>query len=311
MIRATGLNKGFAAVQALRDLDLHVRRGECYGLLGPNGAGKTTAINILSTVLRPDSGSIQIDDRDLANDTQAVKRRIGVVSQELALYEELSALDNLLFWGALYGLNEAELRHSAEDKLRLVGLADRANEPVKNYSGGMKRRVHIASALVHQPALLFLDEPTVGIDPQSRNHIYEVLEQLRGSGLTILYTTHYMDEAERLCDRIGIIDHGQIIAEGALAELQKMHGRNVNIFVRAVGDWDAAWPCLLGDFGERVKRDDHAQNLISLEPKSIQEDIAKLMSICSNSGLEIQSLEVEQANLESIFLELTGKELRD
>ena len=298
-------------MQALRDLDLHVRRGECYGLLGPNGAGKTTAINILSTVLRPDSGSIQIDDRDLASDTQAVKRRIGVVSQELALYEELSALDNLLFWGALYGLNDAELRHSAEDKLHLVGLADRANEPVKNYSGGMKRRVHIASALVHQPALLFLDEPTVGIDPQSRNHIYEVLEQLRGSGLTILYTTHYMDEAERLCDRIGIIDHGQIIAEGALAELQKMHGRNGNIFVRAVGDWDAAWPSLLGGFGERIKRGEHAQNLVSLEPKSIQEDIAKLMSICSDSGLEIQSLEVEQANLESIFLELTGKELRD
>src|SRR5690554_5727864 len=206
MIEVKNLKKSFSDKEVLKGLSFSIQNGEFYGLLGPNGAGKTTTISILSSLLPTEFGKIRIDNLDLKTDTNKIKRIIGVVPQEIALYNELSAMENLKFWGSLYSITGKELHHRATELLQLVGLEERKDEKVKNYSGGMKRRINIAAALVHKPKILFMDEPTVGIDPQSRNLIYEIIEKQKKEGVTIIYTTHYMEEAERFCDRIAIID---------------------------------------------------------------------------------------------------------
>ena len=221
MISVSNLSKKYDSQQALNGINFEIKEGEFFGLLGPNGAGKTTTISIMSTILEPSGGVVKIDGLDVASKSAECKRRIGVVPQEIALYNELSAYQNLLFWGSLYDVPKPELKKRIEEILKLFGLWDRKDDKVKTYSGGMKRRINIASALLHQPKVLFMDEPTVGIDPQSRNLIYEVIEKLHKDGMTIVYTTHYMEEAERFCDRIAIIDNGQIIAQGSLNELKK------------------------------------------------------------------------------------------
>ena len=209
---ATDLHKGFDSVQAVDGVSFAIRRQEIFGLLGPNGAGKTTTLRILSTVLRPDGGDVTIGGHSALSESLRVRQQIGVCPQEIALYEELSAIDNLVFFGKMAGLGGAQAKERAFDILNRVGLTDRAKGAVGKFSGGMKRRLNIAVALMNTPALLMLDEPTVGIDPQSRSHIFDTILQLRDEGMTVLYTTHYMEEADRLCDRIGIIDSGRLIA---------------------------------------------------------------------------------------------------
>ena len=223
-LTASGLSKRFDGVQAVDDVSFSLRKQEIFGLLGPNGAGKTTTIRMLSTVLRPDEGDVLIGGRSVTREADAVRRLIGVCPQELALYPELSATDNLVFFGRMSGLGGKEAKERAHELLDRVGLESRAKDAVAKFSGGMKRRVNIAIALMNSPALLFLDEPTVGIDPQSRNHIFDTVLSLRDSGMTVLYTTHYMEEADRLCDNIGVMDHGNIIAMGAPAELKAQIG---------------------------------------------------------------------------------------
>lgn len=221
---ARDLRKSFNGIRAVDGVSFTIRRQEIFGLLGPNGAGKTTTIRMLSTVLPPDSGDVTIGGHSVIRESDEVRKLIGVCPQELALYPELSALDNLVFFGRMAGLGGREAKEAADVNLELVGLRDRAKDAVAKFSGGMKRRVNIAIALMSRPQLLFLDEPTVGIDPQSRNHIFETVLKLRDEGLTVLYTTHYMEEADRLCDRLGIMDHGQLMALGTPAELKAQLG---------------------------------------------------------------------------------------
>ena len=224
MLTATNLTKSFHDFQAVDDVSFQIRAQEIFGLLGPNGAGKTTTIRILSTILPPDGGDVSIGGYSVTDDGDEVRKLIGVCPQELALYPELSAADNLIFFGRMAGLSGSDAKSAAQENLERVGLQDRARDKVDDFSGGMKRRVNLAIALMGRPSLLFLDEPTVGIDPQSRNHIFETVEELRDAGMTVLYTTHYMEEADRLCDRLAVMDHGRIIRIGTPNALKSEFG---------------------------------------------------------------------------------------
>ena len=219
MISVQGLSKRYARNVAVDNISFEVQKGQIVGFLGPNGAGKTTTVSIISGLVTPDAGEVLVGGAKLGGDTDPVKRRIGLVPQDLALYEELCARDNLRFFGSLYNLDGKSLDAAIMQALELLGLADRARENVKNYSGGMKRRLNLAAGLLHDPDILLLDEPTVGVDPQSRNAIFENLELLKSRGKALLYTTHYMEEVERLADRIVIMDHGQVIADDTLRGL--------------------------------------------------------------------------------------------
>ena len=231
---AKDLRKSFHHITAVDGVSFAIRKQEIFGLLGPNGAGKTTTIRMLSTVLHPDSGDVTIGGHSVVRESDEVRKLIGVCPQELALYPELSAMDNLVFFGRMGGLNGKDAKEHARRNLDRVGLLDRAKDPVDKFSGGMKRRVNIAIALMSLPALLFLDEPTVGIDPQSRAHIFDTVLQLRDEGLTVLYTTHYMEEADRLCDRLAVMDNGQIIAQGSPQELKSEIGDPATVTLEEV-----------------------------------------------------------------------------
>jgi ABC-2 type transport system ATP-binding protein len=224
ILELRGLGKDYGARRAVGAVDLDVRAGEIFGLLGPNGAGKTTTISMACGVVTPTRGSVRIDGKGLHDEPLAARRAIGLVPQDLALYEELSPVQNLVFFGKLYGLGGAELDRQVAWALETAGLADRGDEPARRFSGGMKRRLNLAAGLVHRPRLLVLDEPTVGVDPQSRKHIFDMLRALRAAGTTIVYTSHYMEEVEALCDRVAIMDGGKVIAAGAVAELRERHG---------------------------------------------------------------------------------------
>ncbi|HXC04091.1 MAG TPA: ABC transporter ATP-binding protein [Bacteroidia bacterium] len=308
MIKADNLIKDYGIVRALQGISFDIKDGEFYGLLGPNGAGKTTTISILSTILAPDQGSVTINGFDLKKDPEQCKRSIGVVPQEIALYNKLSAYDNLLFWGSLYKVPTAELKIRIEEILKLFGLSERKNDRVETYSGGMKRRINIASALLHKPKVLFMDEPTVGIDPQSRNLIFEVLEKLHKEGMTIIYTTHYMEEAERFCDRIGIIDQGKIIAQGTLSELKNTGGLKESVVVTFSNLTEEEKAILnttlTGDFH-------FAGNALTYYSAHVRTDLGRLVIKCNESGAEISQIEIQKVTLETVFLSLTGKQLRD
>ncbi len=309
MITVENISKSFGEIHALQDVSFHIRRGEIFGLLGPNGAGKSTSIHILSTLLRPDSGEVLFDGKPLYSDVQSVKMKIGMVPQEVALYEKLSALDNLLFWGGLYRMSRALLRSKAAEVLELVGLSERARDPVSKYSGGMKRRVNLACALLHDPQLLLMDEPTVGVDPQSRNHVFEVIEALHAAGKTIVYTTHYMEEAERLCERIAIIDRGRIAAIGSLEELRRISGITDILRIRLAPSQRA----LLPQIAESLKalRVDEQKGELEIECQNIGKELPQIAAAIQKAGGQIESIESERAHLESIFLKLTGTALRD
>jgi len=307
MISVSNLSKKYDSQQALNGINFEIKEGEFFGLLGPNGAGKTTTISIMSAILEPSGGVVKIDGLDVASKSAECKRRIGVVPQEIALYNELSAYQNLLFWGSLYDVPKPELKKRIEKILKLFGLWDRKDDKVKTYSGGMKRRINIASALLHQPKVLFMDEPTVGIDPQSRNLIYEVIEKLHKDGMTIVYTTHYMEEAERFCDRIAIIDNGQIIAQGSLNELKNSVAIKETIVITFSNLTDELLKQISAKNND-VKRVEDSLQFFSLNAKN---DLSKIILECNEIGLEILQIDIQKVNLETIFLNLTGKQLRD
>ena len=276
-------------------------------MLGPNGAGKTTTISIMSTLIKPNEGNVSIAGYDLMKNPLECKKNIGVVTQEIALYNELSAYDNLLFWGGLYKVPKPELIARIDETVNLLGLTNRKNDKVKTYSGGMKRRINIASALLHRPKILFMDEPTVGIDPQSRNLIFEVVEKLHKEGMTIIYTTHYMEEAERLCDRIGIIDDGEIIAHGTLDELKTSGSMKETVVISFTNLTDERYTTIAKYWKDLQRFDD----IIHFYSMNIQGDLSKIILKCNDVGLDILHIDIQKINLESVFLSLTGKQLRD
>ena len=307
MISVLDLKKSFDTIDALKGISFNIPQGECYGLLGPNGAGKTTTVSIMSTMIKPDNGEIIIAGHNLQINPLDCKKNIGVVTQEIALYDELSAYDNLLFWGGMYKVPRHELVKRIDETFELMGLSDRKNDKVKTYSGGMKRRVNIASALLHKPKILFMDEPTVGIDPQSRNLIFEVVEKLHKEGMTVIYTTHYMEEAERLCDRVGIIDNGVIIAQGTLNELRTLESMKETVVISFTNLSDARYNTIEKKWKDLQRFED----TIHFYSMNIQGDLSKVILMCNEVGLDIVHIDVQKINLETIFLSLTGKKLRD
>lgn len=307
MIDVSNLRKSFDSVEALKGISFHIPQGACYGLLGPNGAGKTTTISILSTIIEPDDGEITIAGYDLKKNPLDCKKNIGVVTQEIALYNEFSAYDNLLFWGGMYNIPRKELKECIDETLELLGLTDRKHDQVKTYSGGMKRSINIGTALLHRPKILFMDEPTVGIDPQSRNLIFEVVEKLHQEGTTIIYTTHYMEEAERLCDRIGIIDNGEIIAQGTLNELRTLGSMKESVVISYTNLSDKLYNTIEKEWKD-LQRFEDAIHFYSM---NIQGDLSKIILMCNAFGLDIRHIDIQKINLETIFLSMTGKKLRD
>lgn len=306
MLQLDGITKQFRDLKAVNALDLHVDRGEFYGLLGPNGAGKTTTIHMISGIMPPDSGQILLKGEPLYPSTGKSKLLMGIVPQEIALYEELTALKNLVFWGGLYGMNRRDASKKAEELLEWVGLSDRKNDQVMQYSGGMKRRVNIAAALMHDPELILMDEPTVGIDPQSRNKIYEMLHELHQGGKTIIYTTHYMNEAESMCDRIGIIDQGRLIGSGTLDELRKDHG-NESAFRVIFSDQSVSI-----DLPEHFNYNlDKQNNELRVVTQHTHRDLSIVLQHLKDNNIDITDIHIEQSNLETIFLNLTGRTLRE
>lgn len=307
MINVSNLKKSFDTVEALKGISFNIQPGECYGLLGPNGAGKTTTISIMSTMAKANEGEVSISGVDLKKNPLACKRNIGVVTQEIALYDELSAYDNLQFWGGMYEVPKQQLNERINETLELLGLSDRKHHKVKTYSGGMKRRINIASALLHRPKVLFMDEPTVGIDPQSRNLIFEVVEKLHNEGMTIVYTTHYMEEAERLCNRIGIIDNGEIIAQGTLDELKASGSTKESVVITYTNLSDELYALVEKNWKDLLRDED----TIHFYSANIQGDLSKIILMCNRYGLDISHIDIQKVNLETIFLSLTGKKLRD
>ena len=297
---------------AVKDVDLDIEAGEVFSLLGPNGAGKTTTISMISGLLAPTAGTAIIDGHDIVREPIAAKRVIGVVPQEIALYDRLSARQNLRFFGQLYGLSGRELNRAVDEVLEFIGLAERADDRVETYSGGMKRRVNIGVGLLHKPKIVFMDEPTVGIDPQSRRRILDtVLELKRDRGMTVLYTTHYMEEAQELSDRVGIIDHGEIIALGTTGELIQMVGEQDHLSLR-VGEQQVPQPVLEAfqqvEGVTSVSQQDGEIRVAALRGRKALPD---LIQIANREGIDILSVLVQEPDLEAVFLHLTGRALRE
>ena len=309
VLSCRGLRKAYGERVAVDDVGFSIARGETYGLLGPNGAGKTTTISIVCGLLTRDAGEVTVAGRPMGPGATAAKAAIGLVPQDVALYDDLSAGENLRFFGRLQGLDRRELAERVAEALELVGLTDRAGDRVSEYSGGMKRRANIAAGLLHRPRLLVLDEPTVGVDPQSRNAILESVETLGGEGLSVLYTTHYMEEAERLCDRIGIIDEGRLVAEGTRRELIAGLGVGDRVDVGGSGDLAAfaeACAALPGSAG--VDRRDGG---VVVRVTDGSTALAGIVAAAERSGVAIAGIELVEPDLEDVFLGLTGKALRD
>ncbi len=333
IVEAQGLIKRYGDVEAVRGLSFAVRRGEVFGLLGPNGAGKTTVISMLTGVLPPTSGTARIGGYDIVKELDQVKKINGLVPQELALYPTLSARANLNFFGRIYGMRGKELRERVKDVLRIVALTDRADDAIKTFSGGMKRRVNIAAGLVHQPKLLFLDEPTVGVDPQSRNHIFESVMRLnRERGMSIVYTSHYMEEVELLCNRVAIIDQGKIVALDTIKNLIAMLGGGViQVGLHQVDDallaqlttlpavkrvtlapQPAPPPPAEGQEAEVAEiAPAPSYTIVKIEAEHSQQALLNMISFFNERNIPIASLEILEPNLESVFLHLTGKKLRE
>jgi ABC-2 type transport system ATP-binding protein len=310
VIEVRELVKKYGSVTAVDHISFTVERGELFGLLGPNGAGKTTTISVLSTLRPGDGGQALVAGIDVARDPQAVRRRIGVVPQELALYEDLNARENLAFWGRLYGLDGPGLKSRVDEMLELVDLQDHAKQRVASFSGGMKRRLNLAAGLMHNPEVLFLDEPTVGIDAQARSRILELIKNMNKDGLTVLYTTHYLEEAEQLCDRIGVIDRGHLVALGDKENLLRQTGEEHTIAFRLDSGLlpplqaaAAGWPGV----GEIT----HRRGLAQLRVRDGAAALPQVQAWLTGRGLELEALEVERPNLESLYLNLTGRALRE
>jgi len=309
VMSAVGLRKRFGELEAVRDVSFEIGPGETYGLLGPNGAGKTTSISIIAGLLEPDAGNVTVKGRRITTRSTDPKRAVGLVPQDLAIYPDLTARENLRFFGRLYGMETAELRRRVSEVLEVIGLAERANDRAKEYSGGMKRRLNIGIGLLHHPDLLILDEPTVGVDPQSRNAILESVEHLSAEGMAVLYTTHYMEEAERLCDRVGIIDEGAIKAEGTRRQLVELVGQKDRIRVSATGALDVAAERLRNHKG--VRQATVADGTLELLVDEAGATLAATMAAVAEVGAAVSAVTIHEPDLEAVFLHLTGKALRD
>jgi ABC-2 type transport system ATP-binding protein len=309
MIQLSSVTKSFGNIEAVKNVSFSIDKGEIFGILGPNGAGKSTIVNILNTLVKPDKGDVIIDGVNIKDDGDTIKLIMGVVPQEIALYEELSAYENLMFWGGLYDIPKQELTENVNRTLNIVDLVNRKDDRIKTFSGGMKRRINIACSLLHNPKILVLDEPTVGVDPQNRNHIFEVIERLNNEGMTIIYTTHYMEEAERFCDKIAIIDVGSIIAQGTLKELREISDVKDLLTIKLA---DVNSETITRITSENpLFRFDSASGALKVECGNIGNDIQIIINHIQNAGGVIERIYTQGTNLESIYLKLTGKELRD
>lgn len=309
ILRVEGLRKSFGRRRAVDGLSFTVAPREIFGLLGPNGAGKSTTIGMLVTLTSPDGGRIEINGIDAVREPERVRPLLGYVPQDLALYPALSARDNVAFFGRIYGLGGRKLAERVDAVLDLVGLRDRASELVRTFSGGMMRRLNLAIGLVHGPKLLFLDEPTVGVDPQSRNFIFEHVLRLRDEGLTILYTSHYMEEVQRLCDRVAILDEGRLLALDAPKTLVEELGEGLLVLGLPPSGVEAVTSCAttLQALGKVTARD----GLLYVEARNVNQALLALLDLCSVREIGLTSLQVLEPSLESVFLRLTGKRLRD
>jgi ABC-2 type transport system ATP-binding protein len=307
MLNVAGLRKSYGGREVVSEVGFEVTRGEIVGLLGPNGAGKTTTVAMICGLVVPDAGRVLIDGRTIGGDADPTKKRIGLAPQELALYEDLSAQANLMLFGSLYGLDGEHRAARVANVLKLVGLTDRGADKVGQYSGGMKRRLNIACALVHEPDIVILDEPTVGVDPQSRNAIFDNLVELRASGKAILYTTHYMEEAERLCDRIVIVDKGRVIANDSLGALLTRLPVAAVIEIDLDGSVDAAPIRNLPG----VREVNATNGRLTVGAMSVSETAPALFDYLARQPCTIRHVSTGRANLEQLFLSLTGRQLRD
>lgn len=308
-VETRNLSKHFGELQAVDAVTFEVQRGEIFSLLGPNGAGKSTIISMLSCLLRPTGGDALVSGHSIKEEPMAVKEAIGVVPQEIALYPDLSARENLSFWGKMYGLRGRPLQRRIEEVLDVIGLVERQNDRVESFSGGMKRRVNIGIALLHKPDVIIMDEPTVGIDPQSRRHILENVKALNEEGVTVLYTTHYMEEAQELSDHIAILDQGRLIATGSHDELVKIVGEQdrvdltVNVPATTVVE---RWRQLEG-----VHQISTENGTVTLLVDDSNRVLPHLFEMATGAGARITSVEIQEPNLEAVFLHLTGRALRD
>lgn len=309
ILEARGLRKTFGDLVAVDGIDFHIAEGETYGLLGPNGAGKTTTISMVTGLLEKDDGEVVVDGRPISTTSIEAKAAIGYVPQDIAIYPDLTARENLDFFGRLYGMSGKQRSDRIGEVLEIIGLADRADDRSETYSGGMRRRLNIGIGLLHNPRLLMLDEPTVGVDPQSRNAILESVERLSDAGMAVLYTTHYMEEAERLCDRVAIVDQGQIKAEGTRAELIAMVGGRDRVHLATADRTDDALEAL----GAHASVDEITQGDggIDLLVRGGGAALPRLLEVAQESGIGVTGVDIIEPNLEAVFLHLTGKALRD
>ena len=308
LLKAQRLAKAFGEIRAVDDVSFEVREGEIYGLLGPNGAGKTTMISMISGLLKPDAGEVLVAGHAFWANPQQAKKIMGVVPQEIAVYEELTGRENLEFWGRIAGLAKAEARTRASELLEALMLTDRARDAVKTYSGGMKRRINLGCALLHRPRLLLLDEPTVGIDPQARLNLLDFIRRQCAQGTAVLYTTHYLEEAETLCQRIGIIDHGKLLAEGTLAELQQRLGGN-QLFV-VDGAFAGFKPDSVAGFTDRFRVIQQSGNQLVVaarENRDAGEALRELLQL----PVKVENVTLKRPTLNEVFLQLTGRQLRE
>jgi len=305
------LKKNYGSHQAVQGVSFSILRGEIFSLLGPNGAGKTTTISMLSCLLQPTAGDAEIGGHSIRKEPMAVKRLIGTVPQDLALYDALNAYQNLNFWGRMYGLSGSSLKNRIAEVLSQVNLSDRAKEPVARFSGGMKRRLNIAVGLLHKPQLVFMDEPTVGIDPQSRRSILDMVKALRDEGMTVLYTTHYMEEAAELSDRVGIIDHGKLIALGTQKELTKLVGEQDTLRLHFGEELEGEKVLPTFQKIEGVLLASATDHEVVLSVPEAEEALPGVIIAATKAGYRIRSVDIEEPNLESVFLHLTGRALRD
>ncbi|WKA51231.1 ABC transporter ATP-binding protein [Planococcus liqunii] len=310
MLETEELKKVFKGKVAVEGADLYLDKGEAVGLLGPNGAGKSTTISMISTLLKPTSGDVRLNGKSVIQNPSEMRRVLGVVPQEIALYPELTAYENLKFFGRIYGLSGKALEAAIQRSLDLVGLAERQKEVVKTYSGGMKRRINIAAAMMHEPEIIIMDEPTVGIDPQSRSHILEMVHRLnREKGLTVLYTSHYMEEVERLCDRVYIMDHGKIIASGTKEELKNILSNEETIWIELNRPNEAFFQELQSFEGVR-KAFETEQGIKLILPKGSRV-LGGIFQASERHRVQIININVQTPSLEDVFLHLTGRKLRD
>ena len=309
MIQVDSLRKEYDGILAVDGVSFDAPPGEIFGLLGPNGAGKSTTIGCISGLLRPTAGSVRVQGHDVARDPGAAKSRMGIVPQEVALYEDLPAAENLRFWAEAYGLRGDRLKSRVQAVLETVGLADRGGDRVETFSGGMKRRLNFGCGIVHEPEVLLLDEPTVGVDPQSRMRLLELVRDQADAGVCVLYTTHYMEEAESLCDRLAILDHGKIIASGTLEELRGTMGERDLVRLSGAFEDEAVGRALQGIEGIEVVASGPDQ--VTVAAAGASRRLPEILGLVAGMGAVVRETTVTRPSLESLFIRLTGKELRE